>query len=300
MTSGIIFDIQRFSVHDGPGTRTTVFFKGCSLRCFWCHNPEGLRPQPEIQFEPERCIGCGECVLICPQGAQHLVDGQRIYERDRCEVCGQCVDQCFANGLTLVGRRVTVEDIMAEVLPDRPFYHNSGGGVTLSGGEPVLQTAFVHDLLVRCQAEGLHTALETAGHYPWTRLEHLLPHVDLVMMDLKHMDPDRHRAATGASNAQILANARALAASGTPVIFRVPVIPTVNDSPAAIRTIAGFVRELADRRGAPLRLELLPFHRLAENKYTSLGLTYKARALPPAVDNMDELRAILQEFGLAP
>lgn len=299
MTSGVIFDIQRFSVHDGPGIRTTVFLKGCSLRCFWCHNPEGLRAQPEIQFEPERCIGCGECVQMCAHDAQHLARGERSYDRDACTVCGQCVDYCYAGGLSVVGRRVTVADVLAEVLPDAAFFRDSGGGVTLSGGEPVLQADFARDLLCACQAEGLHTALETAGHYAWARLEPLLPHLDLVMMDLKHMDPDQHRTATGVTNERIVANARALARTRVPLLFRVPVIPTVNDTPDAIAAIAGFVRELLDTRGGALALELLPFHRLAEQKYTSLGLDYPARALPSAVANMPELQAVVQASGLA-
>jgi pyruvate formate lyase activating enzyme len=298
MTSGIIFDIQRFSVHDGPGIRTTVFLKGCSLRCFWCHNPEGIRPKPEIQFEPAKCIGCGECVLICPQGAQHLDDGERRYNRDDCIVCGQCVETCYTRGLALVGKTMAVDEVLNEVLADRVFYRDSGGGVTLSGGEPVLQTDFVGALQARCQAEGIHTAIETAGYYPWDRLERLLPHIDLVMMDLKHMDSAQHRAATGAPNEQILDNARRLAQTDTALIFRIPVIPTVNDTVEAVSAMARFVLELSAMRGAPLPLQLLPFHRLAEHKYTSLGRDYAARALPDAVQNFQELKAVVQRFGL--
>jgi pyruvate formate lyase activating enzyme len=298
MTAGIVFDIQRFSVHDGPGIRTTVFLKGCSLRCFWCHNPEGIRPKPEIQFEPGKCIGCGECVLICPQGAQHLDDGQRSYNRDDCIVCGQCVETCYTRGLALVGRTMAVEEVLAEVMLDRAFYQDSGGGVTLSGGEPVLQTDFAHDLLARCQAEGIHTAIETAGYYPWDRLERLLPHFDLVMMDLKHMDSAQHQTATGAPNERILDNARRLAITDTALIFRVPVIPTVNDTVEAVSAIARFVVDLSGMRGAPLPLQLLPFHRLAEHKYTSLGRDYAARSLPDAVQNFHELKAVVQSFGL--
>lgn len=298
MTSGIVFDIQRFSVHDGPGIRTTVFLKGCTLRCFWCHNPEGIRPKPEIQFEPEKCIGCGECTLVCPQNAQYMQDGQRHYDRDRCTVCDQCVELCFTGGLSLVGQTMSVDDVLVEVLPDRAFYRDSGGGVTLSGGEPAVQTEFAAELLARCQAEGIHTAIETAGHYPWEHIACLLPYVDLVMMDLKHLDSDQHRAVTGAPNEQILANARRLAQTGTSLIFRVPVIPTVNDTADAVHAIARFVLELSAIRGARLPLQLLPFHRLAENKYTSLGRDYQARSLPATVDHMPELATIVQDLGL--
>ncbi len=298
MALGTVFDIQRFSIHDGPGIRTTVFLKGCSLRCFWCHNPEGIRPQPEIQFEPEKCIGCGECVKVCEQDAQHLENGQRWYDRDCCTVCGQCVETCFAGGLALIGRSMSVEAVLVEVLQDVAFYRSSGGGVTFSGGEPVLQTEFLAAVLERCQAEGVHTAIETAGYYPWERLERLLPHVDMVMMDLKHMDSERHRAATGAPNALILENARKLAESPVALLFRTPVIPTVNDTPEAIRAIAQFVQELSVLRGAPIPLDLLPFHRLAEQKYTHLGRTYTAHGLPDTVENFRELVAIVREYGL--
>lgn len=298
MTSGTVFDIQRFSVHDGPGIRTTVFLKGCSLRCFWCHNPEGIHPQPEIQFEPEKCIGCGECVKLCEHGAQHLEDGQRTYDRDCCTVCGHCVETCFPGGLSLIGKTMSVDEVLLDVLPDAAFYQSSGGGVTFSGGEPVLQTDFLHDLLVRCHSHGIHTAIETAGYYPWDRLERVLPHVDLVMMDIKHMDSAQHKAATGAPNELILANARHLAATPVPILFRVPVIPTVNDSPDAILAIAQFVRRLSEQRGARIPLELLQFHRLAENKYASLGRSYQAHGLPDKVENFQELVSIVDELGV--
>ncbi|GAB4525507.1 MAG: glycyl-radical enzyme activating protein [Anaerolineae bacterium] len=282
---GLIFDIQRFSVHDGPGIRTTVFFKGCSLRCFWCHNPEGLRAQREIRFVPDRCIVCGACVTVCPEGAHVLAQGRHIYYRERCRQCGQCVETCYAEALQQVGRLATVEEVVQDILSDRAFYDTSGGGVTLSGGEPVLQPEFAAAILARCREERIHTAIETAGHYPWEQLARLLPLLDLVIMDLKHIDPGKHRWATGASNERILANARLLAQSGANVLFRVPVIPTVNDTPEEIGAIAAFVRDLSGERrnGAsapgPIPLELLPFHRLAASKYRSLGMRYEADEL---------------------
>ena len=291
---GLIFNIQRFSIQDGPGIRTTVFLKGCSLRCFWCHNPEGIRPCPEIQFFPERCIGCGECLAACPQGA-HVVEGERrIFHRERCQGCGRCAETCYAGALVLAGRRLTVEEVMAEVLRDRPFYETSGGGVTLSGGEPLLQPAFSLALLAACRAEGIHTAIETAANCRWEDLQALLPVTDLVMMDIKHLDPIRHREATGVSNERILANARRLAQSSKPVVYRIPVVPTVNDTPEAIAALAGFVRSLPPcPDGQRHSLELLPFHRLAANKYQSLGLGYRASQLEPlSAERMAELRAI--------
>ncbi|MBN1286339.1 MAG: glycyl-radical enzyme activating protein [Anaerolineae bacterium] len=302
---GIVFDIQRFSIHDGPGIRTTVFFKGCSLRCFWCHNPESIRFKPEMQFFPDLCIGCGACLAACPNGARTLRDGVGGYDRTRCRACGACAEVCFSGATVRIGREMAADQVVAEVLADRAFYQTSGGGVTLSGGEPVLQRDFAYAILARCKAEDIHTAIETAGNYPWDDLAALLPVTDMVMMDIKHLDPDRHRAATGVSNERILENARRLARTGKPVHFRVPVVPTVNDDPEAIGAIAAFVRALADLRAVngarevPLSLELLAFHRLAADKYRSLALDYRAGRLePPSKAQMAALAGVARSYGV--
>jgi pyruvate formate lyase activating enzyme len=305
--SGLVFDIQRFSVHDGPGIRTTVFLKGCSLHCFWCHNPEGLRMTPEVQFLPNRCLGCGACVAACEHDGQHLDDGVRSFERERCVACGACVEACVTEALTLAGKKMTAEAVVAEVMRDRVFYETSGGGVTLSGGEPALQPDFAREILAQCKTQGLHTAIETCGNIPWASLEGLLSVTDLVMMDLKHVDSEKHRAATGAGNERILANARQLALTRKPLIFRTPVVPGVNDTPAEIEAIAAFVRELVSLRAissngngpAEISWELLPFHRLAADKYRSLGLDYRARELnPPPKDQMAVLAQAAQSSGV--
>ncbi len=317
LITGTVINVQRFSIHDGPGIRTTVFFKGCSLRCFWCHNPESIRPRPEIQFYADRCIGCRECLAICPQGAHSFdgassavgvtgVDGGHEYARDACIVCGQCVDVCCAEAVELTGRAMSVGAVMQEVLADREFYAKSGGGVTLSGGEPLLQREFAHAILARCQAAGVHTAIETAANCPWAYLEELLPVTELFMMDIKHMDPVKHKDATGVSNERILANAKRLAASGKPVLFRIPVIPTVNDTEEEIAAIAAFVSDLgalgvgaANRQHGLPQLELLTFHRLASDKYQSLGLDYRAASLePPTKARMAELTQAAAQQGV--
>ncbi len=304
--TGLVFNIQRFSIHDGPGIRTTVFVKGCSLRCFWCHNPEGLESKIEIQFSPSKCIGCGACIEVCAHGGHVFVDGAHVYVRENCRLCGQCVEECFAGALELTGKRMSVDEVMQEVLADRPFYETSGGGVTLSGGEPMMQELFTRAILQRCKAEGLHTAVETSANYGWKRLEALLPWIDLFMIDLKHLNSDAHRAATGVPNERILDNAERLMHTARPVWFRTPVVPTVNDTPEEIAEIAAFVRRLTDVRlqskGAnadlPL-LELLRFHRLAADKYRGLGMEYKARELePPSREQMAELARVAQSYGI--
>lgn len=303
---GIVTHIQRFSLHDGPGIRTTVFLKGCNMRCFWCHNPETWAPAPELQTFPARCIACGACVSACPQGAHTLVEGVKGYDRAQCVACGQCAEVCYADALVLTGKVLTVADVLAEVLADRAFYATSGGGVTLSGGEPALQPDFAYAILAGCKAEGIHTAIETAAHYAWERLEKLLAVTDFVMTDIKHMDAEKHRAVTGVSNAQILANHRRLMATDKPVVFRTPVVPTVNATPAEIGAIAAYIRDLAALRAQsgssapPPSLELLPFHRMAEDKYRSLGLAYKAQDLPmPTQEEMAALVTLAAGYGIA-
>ena len=291
---GMVFNIQRFSIHDGPGIRTTVFLKGCSLRCFWCHNPEGIRPKQELQFFPDRCIGCDACIAACPQGANLKEGDRRLYLRDQCVVCGRCVDTCYAEARVLAGTEMTVDQVVEEALRDRAFYQNSGGGVTLSGGEPLLQREFTCEVLRQLKAAGVHTAVETAANLPWEVIEQTAPWTELFMMDLKHLDSDKHRWATGVPNERILANARKLARLGKPVIFRVPVVPTVNDSPEEIAAIAEFVQQLnaIGTTPDPFPLELLPFHRLAGDKYRSLGLESGATDfVPPSKEYLAQLAA---------
>ena len=268
--TGVVTDIQRFSLHDGPGIRTTVFLKGCNLRCGWCHNPETLRPGPELQLIPDKCIGCGACLEACPHGAQVMEDGRRAFRRELCRACGSCAEVCYAEALVLVGREMTVDEVLREVLRDRLYYANSGGGLTISGGEPLCQHDFTLALLRRARDEGLHTAVETNADWPWEQLASLLGVTDLVMMDIKTMDPAAHRKWTGASNERVLDNARRLAADGVDLVVRTPVVPGVNDTPGEIARVADFLRDLANVR----YYELLPYHPLGAGKYESLGMEY--------------------------
>lgn len=305
MTNGIVFNIQRFSIHDGPGIRTTVFLKGCSLHCFWCHNPEGIAIKPQIQFFPERCIHCGECIVVCPNGANIIENDQTVFLREKCTVCGKCIETCYAEARLLVGKEMSAEEVVQEVLKDRPFYETSSGGVTLSGGEPVIQPEFSLEILKRCKEEGIQTAIETAGNVPWEDLDSLMPYTDLVMMDLKHMDSAKHRDAVGVPNERLLANARRLVTqTDKPLLFRIPVIPGVNDTNEEVGAIAAFVREMVDLRAgqnnlAKISLELLPFHRLAGDKYRSLEMDNRSRDLvPPTKEKMNELVEAGKVYGI--
>ena len=305
MTHGIVTNIQRFSIHDGPGIRTTVFLKGCNLRCFWCHNPETWQPQPELQLFLNKCIGCGECFDACPNEVHEMVDGVRHFHRTRCVGCGTCTDTCYAEALVLVGDDMTVDEVMQEVLADRAFYESSNGGITLSGGEPALQADFSYALLERSKAEGLHTAIETDANYSWQTLERLLEVTDLVMSDIKHMNPETHKACTGVTNTRIIENHRRLMETNKPVILRTPVVPTVNANPDDIAAIAAYVRDLCTLRKASNSesscpsLELLPFHRLAADQYRSLDLDYKAVNLTsPSKEQMVEFEQVAASFGI--
>ena len=297
MTTGMVFDIRKFSIHDGPGIRTTVFLKGCPLECAWCHNPESQASEPELIMRPNRCQRCGACVEACPEDAIQLGADGPITDRTRCERCGICVDACFSGARELAGREFTVTQVMAEIERDRPFYDESGGGATFSGGEPLLQTEFLLELLRSCRAQEIHTALDTCGYAPWSALDRVRPYVDLFLYDIKTMDDGQHRALTGASNRLILENLRALSELGHSINLRVPVIPGINDGADNIRAIGALAAHLPSID----RVELLPYHRIGAEKYGRIARPYPLPDVPPpSQERMAEVSQILQmEFGLA-
>ena len=260
--------------------------------------------KPQVQFFSQRCIRCGECITLCEHNAHALISSNstthHIYDRSRCTRCGECIVYCCAEAVQFTSRQMTIDQVMAEVVQDTAFYETSGGGVTLSGGEPLLQREFSRAILSACRDAKIPTAIETSAHCRWQELEGFLPLVDLVMMDIKHIDADKHTWATGVPNHEILANTRRLATTGKPMTIRIPVIPTVNDTPEEISAIAAFVASLSSSQSVEssetITLELLPFHRLAGDKYASLDLDYRARDLAtPTKEQMTSLLHIAQE-----
>lgn len=271
---GMVFNIQKYSIHDGPGTRTLIFLKGCPLRCRWCSNPESQSVRPEALFEPERCVSCGLCAEACPQGLHRITAEGHVVERGACLGCGRCADACLNGALQITGREMTVEEVLETVMQDAAFYWASGGGVTLSGGEATGQPNFCRALLAACRDNGVHTALETCGHAAPEVMEALAPHVDLFLYDIKQMDDDKHKRLTGVGKRLIQANLRRLWDMGKETLIRMPLIPSLNDGAAEVQAALRMVREAA-RGGARVRgVELLPYHRYGERKYAQLGQGY--------------------------
>ena len=295
MTTGIIFDIKKFSIHDGPGIRTTVFFKGCPLSCWWCHNPESQALQPEMVFRANRCINCGACVEACPQDAISQ-DGKIVStDRKKCTLCGDCVAVCYAEAREMVGQEMSVPQVIAEIERDVVFYDESGGGVTFSGGEPLMQHDFLLALLQACREREIHTALDTCGFASWETLDSVRGYVDLFLYDLKLMDDAKHQKFVGVPSELILSNLQALSGHGHDIFLRVPIIPGITDGEENIRQIGKFAAALPHLN----QVDILPYHHTAAEKYSRLHKVYQLpETRPPSERHMAEIAQTLRGFGL--
>jgi len=293
--TGRIFDIKRYSVHDGPGIRTTVFLKGCSLNCRWCHNPESVDPGPELMHWPGRCARCYACLAACPKKAiAKDAAGAAVVDRSKCDLCGRCAEACLYDALQIIGREMTVDEVLDEVEKDRVFYEQSGGGVTLSGGDPSMQAVFAEALLDGCRARGLRTAIDTAGFSPNGVLERLAAKTDLVLFDLKAVDDARHREFTGVPNATILANLEKLAAGRTEVWLRIPLVAGVNDDEDNVGRVIALLRSL----GTIKRVALLPYHSGGLEKARRIGKDDRFRKFePPSEARIAAVEAALLGAG---
>jgi pyruvate formate lyase activating enzyme len=290
---GIVFDIQRYSLHDGPGLRTNVFLKGCGLSCRWCSNPEAKNPRPEIAFFHNTCFLCGDCVPVCTESAILLEDGHITWDRLKCNQCGMCAEVCLSHAFSMIGGEMPAGAVVAEALRDTAFY-SGHGGMTLTGGEPTMQPEFAEAVLRLAKTEGLHTAIETCGAVRWDNINRLLPHLDLVLFDVKHVDPEVHRKFTGTSNAVILENLRQTAGTGANLVVRVPLIPGFNADRDSLAGIAEFVQTLQAVR----EIHVLAYHTLGRAKYRALGLPYELGQHPAMkLEEAEQLAEIFREYG---
>ena len=297
MVPGVVTNIQGYSIHDGPGIRTVVFLKGCGLECRWCSNPECISPRPEVGFIKKLCTKCGKCAEVCPEGALIYEEGRFPFiDRKRCTGCGICSSVCSYQALVLYGKPMDADEVFDAVDRDKMFYQASGGGITISGGEPLLQPQFVCDLLGKCRRAGIHACMETSGYSDESALRQVLPYIDYVLYDLKHMNSEKHRRYTGRPNSLILSNAEIVAASAVETLFRMPLIPGINDDSQNIRETAEFLHGLGNN---VLRIELMPYHRLGKSKYEALDKEFRlSGVLSPEPDEVESVKKAFEDNGI--
>ncbi len=293
--SRLVLSITRMTVHNGPGLRTLILFKGCPLHCCWCSTPESQKTEPELAVYPAKCIQCGLCVPVCPVHAVTLVDGKPVIDRALCTVCGKCAEVCNAQALVVLGHRMTVAQLVAEVKKDEIVFKYSHGGVTISGGEPLFVPGFALKLLKALKQADINTGVDTSGQIPWSGLEPVLPYVDFFLWDIKHMDPAHHKRLTGVSNDLILSNARKVSERNVPLYIRIPLIPGCNDSEENIRTTAEFAKGLA----SVVEVGIMPLHHLGKSRYESLNLPYpiEGLALIPE-EQLQKTKSLIESYGL--
>lgn len=292
---GIITNIQKFSTGDGPGIRTTVFVKGCPLRCLWCQNPETWTKTPQIAWYKTKCIGCGNCIENCPNEAISEEGDTLVPEKELCEACGRCVKECPKGARELIGEKISTEKVLEEIMKDKVFYEESGGGVTISGGEALVQPEFTEELLRKCKNENIHTALDTSGYSEPESIENILPYTDLVLYDLKHSDSEKHEELTGVPLNKILKNLKTIDNKGIPIWIRTPIVPDLTDDVENIRKIAELISELENVE----RYDLLPYNPLVKSDYENIDERYPLEDLDePDEEKMNKLKETAKSVGL--
>lgn len=293
MDKAIIFDIQKFSIHDGPGIRTTVFLKGCPLSCTWCHNPESQNVNKEVLFDSEKCVLCGKCEIVCPNHAIDIKNNNLTTDISKCNYCGECTVYCIQGAREVVGKDYTVDEVMKEVMKDKVFYEQSNGGITVSGGEPLMQIDFVEELLKRLKEENIHTAVDTSGAVNFEILERASQYTDLFLYDLKLMDDEKHKEYIGVSNKNIIENLKKLSNIHDNINIRMPIIEGVNADNSHIEQTIDLIKNLNIKK-----INLLPYHDIAKHKYKKLGLAYDCEKMSkPSDEKMNFFKKMLEQNG---